>query len=213
MAELHWTQENVFADHNRNVVVRNGPGIYEVPDEVVDEYLNYAGWERPEDVEGDVEEAGGRDDARMATENVAREENETSVPDSPSGEGSGATESAATENVAGSEESADADAQTGAESGAEASGGTAEAQGADAAADAEGGTTAANADAEDAAAGAEDADAAGAPFDPSEYTVGEIEDELESGSYDDDALDALAATEADGKDRETAHDAIEGARE
>lgn len=51
------------------------------------------------------------------------------------------------------------------------------------------------------------------PFDPSEYTVDEIEAELAEGEFSSAELDALAEAEADGKDRETALEAIEDASE
>jgi len=50
-----------------------------------------------------------------------------------------------------------------------------------------------------------------APFDPSDYTVDELRDALAEG-YTDDELDALYQAEDDGKDRETALDAIDAAR-
>ena len=46
---------------------------------------------------------------------------------------------------------------------------------------------------------------------PGRFTVSEIEDELETGQWDD-HLDSLEANERDGKDRKTVYDAIEAAR-
>lgn len=47
------------------------------------------------------------------------------------------------------------------------------------------------------------------PFDPSEKTVDELQDALEQNEYSDAELEALAEAEADGKNRETALEAIE----
>jgi len=51
------------------------------------------------------------------------------------------------------------------------------------------------------------------PFDPADCTVDDLRDRLDETDYTAEELDALAAAEADGKNRETAHDAIDNARE
>ncbi|PCR89315.1 hypothetical protein [Natrinema ejinorense] len=51
------------------------------------------------------------------------------------------------------------------------------------------------------------------PFPPQERTVEEIQDTLDEYDYPEDALEALEAAERDGKDRDTALDAITEARE
>jgi len=51
------------------------------------------------------------------------------------------------------------------------------------------------------------------PFDPTEKTVGELEELLEEGDYSAAELDAIAAAEEAGEDRSTAQDAIDAARE
>lgn len=51
------------------------------------------------------------------------------------------------------------------------------------------------------------------PFDPTEKTVGELEELLEEDDYSAAELDAIAAAEEAGEDRSTAHDAIDAARE
>lgn len=51
-----------------------------------------------------------------------------------------------------------------------------------------------------------------APFDPAEFSVAELEDQLEAGDYTADELDALEEAEAAGDDRTTAIDAINAAR-
>jgi len=56
-------------------------------------------------------------------------------------------------------------------------------------------------------------DEAEAPFDPCDLTVDELTSALEDDDLDSDDLDALAAAEADGKDRDTALDAIDAHRE
>lgn len=47
------------------------------------------------------------------------------------------------------------------------------------------------------------------PFDPSGFTVSELEDRLEGGDFTDNQLAALLAAEQSEKDRATATDAIE----
>lgn len=61
----------------------------------------------------------------------------------------------------------------------------------------------------------EDADdvVAEPPFDPTEKTVGELEELLEEDDYSAAELDAIGAAEEAGEDRSTAHDAIDAARE
>lgn len=56
-------------------------------------------------------------------------------------------------------------------------------------------------------------DATESPFDPAEHTIDELEDQLADGDYTTAEVDALAAAERDGKDREGALDAIDDARE
>ena len=78
-------------------------------------------------------------------------------------------------------------------------------------------------DGADAGAASDDADSepdqedddvvAEPPFDPTEKTVGELEELLEEDDYSADELDAIAAAEEAGEDRSTAHDAIDAARE
>lgn len=48
MAQLRWTRNSRWRDSNRDIDI-TGPGIYEVPDEAVDEYLDHwtGGWEHP----------------------------------------------------------------------------------------------------------------------------------------------------------------------
>lgn len=56
-------------------------------------------------------------------------------------------------------------------------------------------------------------DAADAPFDPAEYTIDDLADELDGGDYSADDLDALLAAERDGQDRDGAKDVLLDARE
>jgi hypothetical protein len=51
------------------------------------------------------------------------------------------------------------------------------------------------------------------PFDPADHTADELRDRLDETDYTAGELDSLAAAERGGKDRETAHDAIDSARE
>ena len=58
-----------------------------------------------------------------------------------------------------------------------------------------------------------DASEPGSPFDPATVTVDDLKERLDENDYSADELDALAAAEEAGKDRETALDAIANARE
>jgi len=53
----------------------------------------------------------------------------------------------------------------------------------------------------------------GSPIDPSEYSVRDLTDVLESESYTESELDAIAEAEQQGDDRTTALDAIKAANE
>jgi hypothetical protein len=55
-------------------------------------------------------------------------------------------------------------------------------------------------------------DAVESPIHPTEHTVDDLEAALEDGDFTGDELDAIAAAEADGDDRETALEAIDDAR-
>jgi len=57
MTELRWTNEATFQDGRRNFQA-SGPGVYEVPDDAVEEYLAHRtdGWERVEDATDDSDE-------------------------------------------------------------------------------------------------------------------------------------------------------------
>ena len=61
---------------------------------------------------------------------------------------------------------------------------------------------------EDESTSGESEEGVGPPFDPAEHTVDELESKLEDGDYGGSELHALAAAEEDGKNRETALDAI-----
>lgn len=65
---------------------------------------------------------------------------------------------------------------------------------------------------DDSGADADEETETESPFDPSDATVTELEDRLDDESFSDDELDALADAEREGKDRETALDAIDEAR-
>ncbi|AUV81261.1 hypothetical protein C2R22_05950 [Salinigranum rubrum] len=60
MPKLTWTLDRRFSDHAHGFVAE-GPGTYEVPEELVDEYLDHrsGGWERP--TESDVDSEGSED--------------------------------------------------------------------------------------------------------------------------------------------------------
>jgi len=78
MTELRWTRDTVFADHRRGVVAR-GPGVYDVPEAAVEEYLGHpcGGWERPEDPE-DEDDGDDTDANDTAVNDEADTEDERS---------------------------------------------------------------------------------------------------------------------------------------
>jgi len=55
MTKLRWTRDSTFHDGERNFQAR-GPGVYDVPEEVVEDYLDHrsGAWERVEE-DGDEE--------------------------------------------------------------------------------------------------------------------------------------------------------------
>ena len=62
MIELRWTRDSTFHDGERNFRA-TGPGIYDVPEEAVDEYLDHRSdaWERPEETSDDEQSAESQD--------------------------------------------------------------------------------------------------------------------------------------------------------
>jgi len=65
----------------------------------------------------------------------------------------------------------------------------------------------------DNADGVGDETVADPPLDPAEFSVDSLRDALQDADYDAAELDAVAEAEAAGKDRKTAHEAIDAARE
>lgn len=63
MARLRWTLNQRWTDHQRGIDI-SGPGVYDVPDEAVDHYLEHQsdGWEQPWDDEEEESEAEGESD-------------------------------------------------------------------------------------------------------------------------------------------------------
>ena len=70
MTELRWTRESTFHDGQRNFRA-TGPGVYDVPEAAVEDYLEHrsGAWERVDDG-GDEEESDGNqeDDAKADAE-------------------------------------------------------------------------------------------------------------------------------------------------
>ena len=70
MTELRWTRESTFHDGQRNFRA-TGPGVYDVPEDAVEDYLELrsGAWERVDDG-GDEEESDGdqEDDAEPDAE-------------------------------------------------------------------------------------------------------------------------------------------------
>ena len=70
MTELRWTRESTFHDGQRNFRA-TGPGVYDVPEDAVEDYLDHRSdaWERVDDG-GDEEESDGdqEDDAEADAE-------------------------------------------------------------------------------------------------------------------------------------------------
>ena len=78
MTELRWTRDSTFQDGGRNFQAR-GPGVYDVPEEAVEEYLDHrsGAWERVDDTD-DEEEPPAETEAETAdaqdTADVSEEE-------------------------------------------------------------------------------------------------------------------------------------------
>jgi len=80
MPELRWTRDSTFQDGQRNFRAR-GPGVYDIPEDAVEEYLDHRsdGWERVDDSEeaeaADTEQEGGDEsEADEAESGIAEEE-------------------------------------------------------------------------------------------------------------------------------------------
>jgi hypothetical protein len=58
MIELRWTRDSTFHDGERNFRA-TGPGIYDVPEEAVEDYLDHrsGAWERPEETSDEEQSA------------------------------------------------------------------------------------------------------------------------------------------------------------
>ena len=58
MTELRWTRDSTFHDGARNFRAR-GPGVYDVPEEAVEDYLDHrsGAWERPEETSDEEQSA------------------------------------------------------------------------------------------------------------------------------------------------------------
>ena len=74
MIELRWTRDSTFHDGERNFRA-TGPGIYDVPEEAVDEYLDHrsGAWERPEETSDEEQTADSQDDGADVDEDELAE--------------------------------------------------------------------------------------------------------------------------------------------
>lgn len=84
MTELKWTRDSTFHDGGRNFRAR-GPGVYDVPEEAVEEYLDHrsGAWERvdEDDTEQPANDAGSEDS------NASADDGDTETTSEPDGEG------------------------------------------------------------------------------------------------------------------------------
>jgi hypothetical protein len=64
MTELRWTRDSTFHDGERNFRA-TGPGVYDVPEEAVEEYLDHrsGAWERPEETSDEEQSTDSQDDS------------------------------------------------------------------------------------------------------------------------------------------------------
>ena len=74
MTELRWTRDSTFQDGGRNFQAR-GPGVYDVPEEAVEEYLDHrsGAWERPEETSDEEQSADSQDDGADVDEDELAE--------------------------------------------------------------------------------------------------------------------------------------------
>jgi hypothetical protein len=74
MIELRWTRDSTFHDGERNFRA-TGPGIYDVPEEAVEDYLDHrsGAWERPEETSDDEQSAESQDDGTDVDEDELAE--------------------------------------------------------------------------------------------------------------------------------------------
>ena len=74
MIELRWTRDSTFHDGERNFRA-TGPGIYDVPEEAVEDYLDHrsGAWERPEETSDEEQSAESQDDGTDVDEDELAE--------------------------------------------------------------------------------------------------------------------------------------------
>ena len=72
MTELRWTRDSTFQDGARNFQAR-GPGVYDVPEEAVEEYLDHrsGAWERVADVDDEAEAEPAAEDETAVAQDAA----------------------------------------------------------------------------------------------------------------------------------------------
>ena len=74
MIELRWIRDSTFHDGERNFRA-TGPGIYDVPEEAVEDYLDHrsGAWERPEETSDEEQSADSQDDGADVDEDELAE--------------------------------------------------------------------------------------------------------------------------------------------
>jgi hypothetical protein len=88
MTELRWTRDSTFQDGARNFQAR-GPGVYDVPEEAVEKYLDHrsGAWERVDDTDDGAEaEPAAEDETPDAQDAAFSEEELAEVLDGTIGE-------------------------------------------------------------------------------------------------------------------------------
>ncbi|MDL0127074.1 hypothetical protein [Halobacterium salinarum] len=86
MTELKWTRDSTFHDGGRNFRAR-GPGVYDVPEEAVEEYLDHrsGAWEHVDEDDTDTEQSAN--DAGSESSNDSADDGDTETTSEPEGEG------------------------------------------------------------------------------------------------------------------------------
>ena len=74
MTELRWTNETTFQDGKRNIQA-TGPGVYDIPEDRVEKYLDHRSdaWERPEETSDEEQSAESQDDGTDVDEDELAE--------------------------------------------------------------------------------------------------------------------------------------------
>lgn len=91
--ELKWTRNGAFVDRERDVTVYS-PGVYDVPDAAVDEYLDHSigGWTKPDEADGaaDTADSGAQPPADTGEGETTSDESDDTETDSAPADDTGA---------------------------------------------------------------------------------------------------------------------------